>query len=131
MSDEEYKPIVEQQYTLRDALTQACRAARISNNLAKGGRECVKKICANNAKFVLLAEDCEPKIKTVATFFSQKNKIPIISIEDRKELGRILNFEKTNLAGKVRNNGCGIALISEFNEKTKASEFILNELETN
>ena len=78
-----------------------------------------------------MATDCEPKIKTIATFFAQKNKIPIISIEDRKELGRILNFEKTTLGGKVRNSGCGIALISDFNEKTKATQFILNELEIN
>ena len=126
MSDEEYKPIVEQQYTLRDALIQA-----FSNNLSKGGRECVRVLCGGKAKVVLLANDCEPKIKAIATFFSQKNKIPIVTIDDRKELGRILNFEKVSLGGKVRNSGCGVALISDFNERTKATDFIMNELDIN
>ncbi|EQB60074.1 40s ribosomal protein s12 [Vairimorpha apis BRL 01] len=128
MSSEEYSPIIEQQYTLKDALIQACRAARISNNLVCGGRQSVKKILNNEAKIVLVAKDCEPRILTIAKSFSEKNKIPIISIEDRKELGQIVRFEKVSSSGKVKNSGCGIAVIRDFNEKTKATEYILNEL---
>lgn len=128
MSSEEYSPIIEQQYTLKDALIQACRAARISNNLVCGGRQSVKSILNNEARMVLIAKDCEPRILTIATALSEKNKIPIISIEDRKELGQIVRFEKVTAGGKILNSGCGIAVIKDFNEKTKATEFILNEL---
>jgi small subunit ribosomal protein S12e len=128
MENENYTQIVENEYTLNDALKHVARAAFINELLFKGGKTCIEKIMNNRAKLVLISKDCESRIVTIATHYAEKNKIPVITLEDKLELGKIVGLEKVNDEGKIKNNGCFIAVIERFNEKTKATEFVEKEL---
>lgn len=128
METENFTPIVENEYTINDALKHVSRAAFINGFLFKGGKTCIEKIMNKAVKLVLIAKDCEPRIITIATHYAKMNNIPVITLEDKLELGRIVGLEKVSGEGKVKNNGCYIAVIEKFNEKTKATEFVEREL---
>lgn len=128
MENENYTPIVETEYTINDALKQVSRAAFINGLLFKGGKTCIEKIMNNKAKLIMISKDCEARITTIVKHYAEKNKIPIITFDNKEELGRIVGLEKVSGEGKVKNNGCFISVIENFNEKTKATEFVEKDL---
>lgn len=80
------------------------------------------------AEVLLLANDYETRAIQIITGLCQDYKIPIIKIESREELGRIVGFEKVNGEGKVKVHKCGVATIDDYCGASSARNVIEREL---
>ncbi|AFN82415.1 40S ribosomal protein S12 [Encephalitozoon romaleae SJ-2008] len=118
------EPMMESEMTLQEALSKVCKVSRTYCKLSRGARETTKKILAGNMRFVMLAKDAEPKIAKLVTLLAKKKDIPIISVESRLELGKIVGVENASSSGKVRSKGCCVAGIQDYCEQTTEAGFV-------
>ncbi|ADM10944.1 40S ribosomal protein S12 [Encephalitozoon intestinalis ATCC 50506] len=118
------EPMMEPEMTLQDALSKVCKVSRTYCKLSRGARETTKKMLAGKMNFVMLAEDAEPRIAKLVTLLAKKKEIPIISIETRLELGKIVGVENANSSGKVKTKGCCVAGIQDYCEQTSEAGFV-------
>lgn len=121
---EGYEPIIETEMTLQQALTKVCRVSRTYCKLSRGAKETSKKIMSGDVKLIMLAKDTEPRILQLITLLAKEKGIPIISIDDRLELGRIVGVENVSAGGKIRSKGCSVAAIQDYCEQTVEASFV-------
>ena len=116
--------MIETEMTLQEALTKVCKVSRTYCKLSKGAKETTKKILAGTMRFVMLTKDAEPRVEKLVTLLAKKKDIPIISIETRQELGRIVGVENVSSTGKVRGKGYSVAGIQDYCEQTSEAIFV-------
>jgi len=73
---------------------------------------------------VMISKDAEPKIEKLISLLAEKKGIPMICIENRVELGKIVGVENVSSSGKVRSKGCAVAAIQDYCEQTIEAGFV-------
>merc|ERR1711934_1269170 len=93
------------------AIKTVIKKSMAADGVCKGLNEVGKSLDRKDCFVVVLAKDCEdPKYKKLITALAKQNKIPLIEIDKRQELGEWLGqckYDKTGVAKKIR--GCSSA----------------------
>jgi small subunit ribosomal protein S12e len=121
-----YEPAIENEMTLPEALKKVCKVSRTHCKLFKGARECVKKLHGSMPVLVLLAKDSLPKITELVRTYAVLKEVPVISIDTKAELARIVGQEKINSNEKIKHKDCSVAVIEDFCEFTPERTFVEN-----
>ena len=97
-----------------------------SSGLVKGLNQVGKALDRKDAYLCILAEDCDdPKYKKLITALAKQNKIPLIEVDSRNELGEWLGqckYDKAGVARKVR--GASSVAIKDYGENSEALTFL-------
>ncbi|KAH9412184.1 hypothetical protein HK407_01g00770 [Ordospora pajunii] len=115
------EPMVEPEITIKieDALKKVCMVSRTYCKLSKGTKETLKKVLSGQMRFVMLAKDADQKIKTVVMDLANKGNVPVVLIENRMDLGRIVGVVETNEEGRsIGGKGCSVAGVQDYCEQT-------------
>lgn len=98
--------------------------------LVKGLNEVCKALDRKEAVLCVLAENCDdPKYKKLITALAKTNNIPVITIENRNDIGEWLGHCKYDKEGKARKvKGTSSVAIKDFGEETAALAFVLNHI---
>ena len=98
------------------------------NNLGcvKGLNQVGKALDRKDAYLCILAKDCEdPKYKKLITALAKQNKIPLIEVDSRQELGQWLGQCKYDKEGNARKTkGASSAAIKDYGEPSDALSFL-------
>ena len=94
--------------------------------LVKGLNQVGKALDRKDAYLCILAEDCDdPKYKKLISALAKQNKIPLIEVDSRTELGEWLGqckYDKAGVARKTR--GCSSVCIKDYGENSEAYTFL-------
>lgn len=94
--------------------------------LVQGLNQVGKALDRKDAYLCVLATDCDdPKYKKLITALAKQNKIPLIEVDSRAELGEWLGqckYDKTGVARKVR--GCSSCAIKDYGEQSEALTYL-------
>merc|ERR1711998_507409 len=120
-----------------DALKKVIRIAMSADGVVKGLNQVGKSLDRGDAFLCVLAEDCDdPKYKKLITALAKQNKIPLITVDSRSDLGEWTGqckYEKGDGKdkdlGKARKiRGCSSLVIKDYgqdsNEKTTIEQYI-------
>lgn len=119
-------------FVCADILT--CPSSKFVNlrclGLVKGLNEVCKALDRKEAVLCVLAENCDdPKYKKLITALAKANSIPLITIENRNDVGEWLGHCKYDKEGKARKvKGTSSVAIKDFGEETAALAFVLNHI---
>ena len=96
--------------------------------LHKGLNEVCKALDRKQALLCVLAENCDdPKYKKLITALAKSNGIPVITIDNRNDIGEWLGHCKYDKEGKARKvKGTSSVAIVDYGEETEALTFVLN-----
>ena len=118
---------------IHTATKNVLKKSLANNGVVKGLNEVVKALDRKEALLCVLASDCEDaKYKKLVTSLCKANNIPLLEIDQRKEVGEWLSqckYDKTGVARKVR--GCSSAAIRDYGEETESLNFVLNYIKEN
>ena len=118
---------------IHDATKIVLKKSLANNGVVKGLNEVVKALDRKEALLAVLSTDCEDaKYKKLVTSLCKSNNIPLLEVENRKDLGEWLSqckYDKEGVARKVR--GCSSAAIRDFGEDTEALNFVHNYIKEN
>lgn len=94
--------------------------------LVKGLNQVGKALDRKDAYLCILAEDCDdPKYKKLISALAKQNKIPLIEVESRQELGEWLGQCKYDKAGVPRKTrGASSVAIKDYGENSEALTFL-------
>ena len=94
--------------------------------LVKGLNQVGKALDTNSAFLCILATDCDdPKYKKLITALAKQNKIPLIEVASREELGEWLGQCKYDKAGNARKvRGASSCAIKEYGEQSEALTYL-------
>ena len=94
--------------------------------LVKGLNQVGKALDRKDAYLCILAKDCDdPKYIKLITALAKQNKIPLIEVESRQELGQWLGqckYDKEGVPRKVR--GASSCAIKDYGETSDALSFL-------
>merc|ERR1712224_663684 len=120
-----------------DALKKVIRVAMSADGVVKGLNQVGKSLDRGDAFLCVLAEDCDdPKYKKLITALAKQNKVPLITVSERKDLGEWTGQCKYQKGdgkdkdfGKARKiRGCSSLCIRDYgqdsNEKTIIEQYI-------
>ena len=97
-----------------------------SIGLVKGLNQVGKALDRKDAYLCVLATNCDdPKYKKLVTALAKQNKIPLIEVEDRAQLGEWLGqckYDKEGVARHIR--GCSSVCIKDYGENSEALTFL-------
>merc|ERR1712071_596031 len=101
-----------------DALRKVIRTAMSADGVVKGLNQVGKSLDRADAFLCVLAEDCDdPKYKKLITALAKQNKIPLITVEKRQDLGQC-KYDKEGVARKTR--GASSVAIINYGENSEA-----------
>lgn len=94
--------------------------------VVKGLNQVGKALDTKAAYLAILAADCDdPKYKKLITALAKQNKIPLIEVDSRNDLGEWLGQAKFDKAGVARRvKGCSSAVIKDYGEESEAYTFL-------
>ena len=94
--------------------------------LVKGLNQVGKALDKRSAYLCILADDCDdPKYKKLITCLAKQNKIPLITVEKRQDLGEWLGqckYDKEGVARKTR--GASSVAILNYGENSEALTYV-------
>merc|ERR1712167_11183 len=110
-----------------DALKKVIGVAMSADGVVKGLNQVGKSLDRADAFLCVLAEDCDgPKYKKLITALAKQNKVPLITVAARKDLGEWTGqckYDKEN--GKARKvRGCSSLAIKDYGEVSDALSVI-------
>ena len=98
----------------------------INLGCVKGLNQVGKALDRKDAYLCILAKDCEdPKYKKLVTALAKQNKIPLIEVDNREELGQWLGqckYDKEGVARKTK--GASSCAIKDYGEPSDALSFL-------
>jgi len=112
------------------ALKQVLLTSLHNDGLARGLRESVKALDRREAHLCVLSTGCnEPAYTKLITALCAEHQIPLIKVEDSKELGEWVGLCKRNSEQKaVKIVGCSCAVIRSWGEETEARSIIMEQI---
>jgi ribosomal protein L7Ae-like RNA K-turn-binding protein len=116
------------QLTLHDALHQVCRISGANDKLVKGFRQVTKRIMSKEAQLVLLSSACIETISERVVALAKMYSVPLIKVDTREDLGRLVGFEKFSGTESVKVSKCGVACITDYCGESEGKVFIMNAL---
>lgn len=126
MAEEVYAPIIDTNLTLPLALAQVCSIARAHSLLRRGFRQVSSIIMREKAKFVLLAKDNDEKSSAIISALCRDREIPIIMVDDRKELGKTVGLLSRSDSSRVC--PCGVASVLDYGKNSEGKVVVINAL---
>ncbi|KAM3514631.1 hypothetical protein MY11210_001737 [Beauveria gryllotalpidicola] len=116
------------QMSVQDALKGVLNRALIHDGLARGLRESSKALDRRQAHMCVLNENCEEDVykKLVAALCSE-HKIPLIKVQDGKQLGEwagLCVLDREGNARKVVN--CSCVVVKDWGEESQERSVIMN-----
>ena len=122
--------VVEEQLSVHDALKLALRNSYYHCGLARGLKECVKALDRNEAQLCVLADSCDiPSYKEIVEALCKKNNIPMIRVEQGKELGEYVGLCRYDDEGNaVKVVSCSCAVIKRWGIESRARNVLLEHL---
>eukprot|EP01083_Nonionella_stella_P057322 150537_1 len=130
----EEEEVVEEEINLSvgDALKEVLKKALIHDGLKKGLHECAKALDRRTAKLCCLAKNCDNAEYTkLITALCKESEVPIISVDDGKELGALCGLAKLDEDGEITKavrTSC--AVITDFGEESRALAILKDYLES-
>lgn len=121
MSEEIYAPIIEETFTLQDALAQVTKIALSQNKLKRGIRQVSKSILRNKSKLVILSESIEKIQKEILIGLAKKNKVTVIFYDN---LDNISNLFKMKISGVAKGPKCLAMSVEDFVRKSEGKVFL-------
>jgi len=94
--------------------------------LVKGLNQVGKALDRKDAFVCILAENCEyAQYKKTISCLAKQNKIPLIEVDSRNELGEWLGQCKYDMEGVARKvTGCSSVAIKDYGENSEALTFL-------
>lgn len=110
------------------ALTSVLRTSLYHDGLARGLNEAVKALDRREAHLCILANSCnEPAYIKLITALCKEHNIPLLKVDDGKQLGEWAGLCKYNAEGKpVKVVGASCIVIKSWGEETPARQYILD-----
>jgi len=117
----------------QSALQQVLLTSLHNDGLARGLHESVKALDRREAHLCVLSSGCnEPAYVKLITALCSEHQIPLIKVEDSKQLGEWVGLCKRNSEQKaVKVVGCSCAVIRSWGEETEARQYIMNHIKQN
>lgn len=119
-----YAPIIDSNLTLPLALESVCSIANSYSLLVKGFRQASSILMRQEAKFVLIAKDNDPRSTEVINAICVEKKVPVIMIDTRAELGKIVGL--TSGSEKLRVAPCGVAVLLDYGKNSEGKVIVSN-----
>lgn len=118
-------------YDLPTALADVLKTSLIHEGLARGLREAAKALDRREAHLCVLANSCnEPAYTKLILALCKEHKIPLIRVDDSKDLGEMAGLAKTAANGDVgKVVGCSCVVVKSWGEETPARQYILQYLQ--
>lgn len=94
--------------------------------LVKGLNQVGKALDRKDAHICILAEDCDdPKYKKLISALAKQNKIPLIEVDSRQELGQWLGQCKYDMDGNPKKTrGASSVAILDYGEQSDALAYL-------
>ena len=119
--------------TINAAIKNVIKKSMAVDGCVKGLNQVGKALDRKDAYLCILAKDCEdPKYKKLITALAKQNKIPLIEVEKRQDLGEWLGqckYDKNGVARKVR--GASSVAIKDYGETSEALTFLEQHVKEN
>lgn len=118
----------EEPLTPETALTGVLKTSLYHDGLARGLNECVKALDRREAHLCILANSCnEPAYVKLITALCKEHNIPLLKVDDGKQLGEWAGLCKYNSEGQpVKVVGASCIVIKSWGEETPARQYILD-----
>merc|ERR1711865_1012196 len=120
-------PVEEQKIdTIKDAIKNVIKKSLAAEGLVRGLNQVGKALDRKDAYLCILAEDCDdPKYKKLISALAKQNKIPLIEIDSRTDLGMWLGQCKYDKEGVPRKTkGASSCAIKDYGETSDALSFL-------
>ncbi|TKR86941.1 hypothetical protein L596_011433 [Steinernema carpocapsae] len=107
---------------VKESLQKVLKSALIADGLARGLHEAAKALDKRQAHFCVLANNCdEPQYVRLVEALCQKHEIPLIKVENKKELGEWAGLFKMDKEMKARKIvGCSCAVVKDWGRDDQA-----------
>ena len=106
---------------------------KLNIGLVKGLNQVGKSLDKKDCHIVILAQDCDDAMyKKLITALAKQNKIPLIEVEKRQDLGEWLGqckYDKNGVARKVR--GASSVAVKDYGETSEALTFLEQHIKEN
>ncbi|KAK8143014.1 40S ribosomal protein S12 [Beauveria asiatica] len=116
------------QMSVQDALKGVLKLALIHDGLARGLRESSKALDRRQAHMCVLNENCEEdSYKKLVAALCSEHKIPLIKVQDGKQLGEwagLCVLDREGNARKVVN--CSCVVVKDWGEESQERSVIMN-----
>merc|ERR1712070_471188 len=112
--------------TINAAIKNVIQKSMAVDGCVKGLNQVGKALDRKDAYLCILAKDCEdPKYKKLITALAKQNKIPLIEVDHREELGQWLGQCKYDKEGVPRKTkGASSCAIKDYGEPSDALSFL-------
>jgi len=106
------------------------RTSLFHDGLARGLNESVKALDRREAHLCVLANSCnEPAFVKLISALCKEHSIPLLKVEDGKQLGEWVGLCKFNADGKpVKVVGASVVVIKSWGEETPARQYIMDHI---
>ncbi|RDA83537.1 hypothetical protein CP532_4482 [Ophiocordyceps camponoti-leonardi (nom. inval.)] len=115
-----------------DSLKGVLKLALMHDGLARGLRECSKALDRRQAHMCVLNENCEEEAyKKLVIALCDEHKIPLIKVQDGKQLGEwagLCVLDREGNARKVVN--CSAVVVKDWGEESQERSILLNYFQT-
>ncbi|KAK2958632.1 putative 40S ribosomal protein S12 [Blattamonas nauphoetae] len=111
---------------LPTAVQRLLKSAIYAGKLYRGLREAAKLMDRGEASLVILAEDCdEPSYVKLVEALCKQRQVPLLHIEEKKDLGEWSGLCQFDKEGNARNVvGCSCVGIKEVGTDAEAYQYI-------
>ena len=118
--------------TLEDCLQEVLKKSLVHDGLVRGLKEAVKALDRREAHLCLLASSCdEEAYKKLVIAMCEQAQIPLIKVDDAKQLGEWAGLCKIDAEGKaVKVVGCSCVVIKSWGEESAARMKVLEHVES-
>ncbi|KAG5952656.1 40S ribosomal protein S12 [Claviceps sorghi] len=120
------------QMSVLDALKGVLKLALMHDGLARGLREASKALDRRQAHMCVLNENCEEDAyKKLVAALCDEHKIPLIKVQDGKQLGEwagLCVLDREGNARKVVN--CSCVVVKDWGEESQERSILLNYFQT-
>ena len=115
---------------LMTALGEVMKKAMVHDGLARGLREAVKALDRRDAKFCVIAEDCdEPSYSRLIDALCKQHNIPVLKVPNKEVLGDLAGLYKLRRDGtKAHKTTCSCVVVRNFGEESQATAVVVQAL---
>ena len=128
MADEEVKID-----TVKTAIKNVIKKSMAADGLVKGLNQVGKSLDKKDAHIVILASDCDDAMyKKLITALAKQNKIPLLEVDKRQELGEWLGQCKYDRDGKAKKvKGASSCAIKDYGETSEYLTYLEQHIKEN
>lgn len=121
MTEEVYAPVIDDSFTLQDALAQITKISLSRNKLKRGVRQCSKSLLRSKTQLLILSETCEAKAKSILIGLAKKYNTPVIMMPTLNEVSQL---SRTTISGVVKTPKCHALAVEDYVKKSEGRVFV-------